>query len=129
MILPSYANSNSEGPSYTGSQNATIQASNVDASSAAGTSAPDGCDVSPFPSRYCSVKGCKALVPGDCFYKMCEPCRDRYRGYGITKRAKWKQERVTANATLDILREAEDKRRAEAGLSVIIVPSSHRVRY
>ncbi|KAH7924925.1 hypothetical protein BV22DRAFT_474677 [Leucogyrophana mollusca] len=47
---------------------------------------------------------------------MCEPCRNRYRSYGITKRAKWKESRSAANAELDALREEEDKKRAEAGL-------------
>ena len=72
------------------------------------------------PSRFCSVKGCKAMIPGDYFFKMCEPCRDRYRGYGITKRAKWRAERVAANAELEALRIEEDKRRADEGLPVCI---------
>lgn len=70
------------------------------------------------PTRYCSVKGCKAAMPRDYFFKMCQPCRDRYRGYGITKRAKWRAERVAANAELEALRVEEDKRRAEEGLPV-----------
>lgn len=49
---------------------------------------------------------------------MCEPCRDRYRGYGTTKRAKAKRDRLAADTELGILREAEDKRRIEAGLPV-----------
>ncbi|KII84619.1 hypothetical protein PLICRDRAFT_57585 [Plicaturopsis crispa FD-325 SS-3] len=69
-----------------------------------------------YPPRFCSVKGCKTIMPGDYFFKMCEPCRDRYRAYGITKRAKWKRERVETDAELEKLREAEDKRRADAGL-------------
>jgi hypothetical protein len=73
---------------------------------------------SSLPPRFCSVKGCKATIPGDYFFKMCEPCRDRYRVYGTTKRAKWKNERVLANASLENLREKEDKRRLEAGLPV-----------
>ena len=72
------------------------------------------------PSRYCSVKGCKAMIPGDYFFKMCEPCRDRYRAYGITKRAKWRAERVAANTELEALRIEEDKRRADEGLPVRI---------
>ena len=73
------------------------------------------------PSRYCSVKGCKAQIPVDYFFKMCEPCRDRYRGYGITKRAKWRAERVAANTELEALRVEEDKRRADEGLPVRIL--------
>jgi|ERR1700722_46337 len=69
-------------------------------------------------SRFCSVKGCKAIIPNDYFFKMCEPCRDRYRGYGTTKRAKAKRDRLAADTELGILREAEDKRRIEAGLPV-----------
>lgn len=29
------------------------------------------------PARYCSVKGCKAIIPNGYFYKMCESCRER----------------------------------------------------
>ncbi|TFY67156.1 hypothetical protein EVG20_g4040 [Dentipellis fragilis] len=47
---------------------------------------------------------------------MCESCRDRYRGYGNTKRVKWKRERESAMAELDRMRETEDRRRADAGL-------------
>lgn len=70
------------------------------------------------PPRLCSIKGCKALISGHSFYKMCEPCRDRYRNYGITKRAKWKQEKQIAVAELQKAREEEDQRRAEVGLPV-----------
>lgn len=70
------------------------------------------------PVRYCSVKGCKAAIPNNYFFKMCEPCRDRYRAYGITKRAKCRAERVAANTELEALRIEEDKRRAEEGLPV-----------
>jgi hypothetical protein len=73
------------------------------------------------PSRFCSVKGCKAMIAADYFFKMCEPCRDRYRGYGITKRAKWRAERVAANAELEALRVEEDNRRADEGLPVRIL--------
>ncbi|KAJ2925011.1 hypothetical protein H1R20_g12071, partial [Candolleomyces eurysporus] len=54
---------------------------------------PAGGNVSDGSPRYCSVKGCKAVIPGSYEYKMCPPCRTRYRGYGITKRKKWKAER------------------------------------
>ncbi|KAL0067164.1 hypothetical protein AAF712_005734 [Marasmius tenuissimus] len=66
--------------------------------------------------RYCSIKGCKAVLSAESSYKMCTPCRDRYRNYGITKRAKWKAERVAFDQELEKLRYAEDERRAEAGL-------------
>ena len=49
---------------------------------------------------------------------MCEPCRDRYRNYGTTKRAKWKKEKETTATHLHNLREEEDKRREENGLPV-----------
>ncbi|KAK7683193.1 hypothetical protein QCA50_013866 [Cerrena zonata] len=69
-----------------------------------------------LPHRYCSVKGCKAVVPGDSFFKMCEPCRNRYRSYGTTKRAKWKREKEAAVAELQKIREDDDERRATVGL-------------
>jgi hypothetical protein len=61
------------------------------------------------------------MIAADYFFKMCEPCRDRYRGYGITKRAKWRAERVAANAELEALRVEEDNRRADEGLPVRIL--------
>ncbi|PCH44922.1 hypothetical protein WOLCODRAFT_165497 [Wolfiporia cocos MD-104 SS10] len=70
-----------------------------------------------LPPRYCSIKGCKALVPGNSFFKMCEPCRDRYRNYGTTKRAKWKREKEVAVAELEKMREETDKRRTDEGQS------------
>ena len=73
---------------------------------------------SSLPHRYCSIKGCKAVVPGNSFFKMCEPCRNRYRSYGTTKRAKWRREKEVAVAELQKMREEEDKRRAENGLPV-----------
>ncbi|KAJ3473979.1 hypothetical protein NLI96_g12717 [Meripilus lineatus] len=69
-----------------------------------------------LPHRYCSIKGCKAVIPGNSFFKMCEPCRNRYRSYGTTKRAKWRKEKEVVVAELQKLREDEDKRRAENGL-------------
>ncbi|CAL1709103.1 unnamed protein product [Somion occarium] len=69
-----------------------------------------------LPHRYCSVKGCKAVVPGDSYFKMCEPCRNRYRSYGTTKRAKWKREKEAAIAELQKLREEDDRKRAALGL-------------
>jgi hypothetical protein len=71
-------------------------------------------------SRFCSVKGCRTLVPRDSYYKMCERCRNKYRNYGTTKRAKWKRTRNATSLDLDSLRELENKRRAEAGLSVSV---------
>ncbi|KAH9926696.1 uncharacterized protein B0H18DRAFT_1005159 [Fomitopsis serialis] len=75
----------------------------------------DGQDES-TPPRLCSIKGCKALVAGSSFFKMCEPCRDRYRNYGITKRAKWKHEKRIAVAELQQVRDDEDQHRAQVGL-------------
>ena len=71
-----------------------------------------------LPHRYCSIKGCKAVVPGNSFFKMCEPCRNRYRSYGTTKRAKWRREKEVAVAELEKMREEENKRRAERNLPV-----------
>jgi hypothetical protein len=87
--------------------------------------------------RFCTVKGCKAIIvesTGTFFtiqyctfftefievypYKMCQPCRSRYRNYGITKRAKWKTEREAFHRELEGLRAKEDLRRAANGLPV-----------
>lgn len=106
----SYASSGSQASEADDSMDIDVQ--HVPKASNIPSSAPVG------PVRYCSVKGCKATIPNDYFFKMCEPCRDRYRAYGITKRAKWRAERVAANAELEALRIEEDKRRAEEGLPV-----------
>jgi hypothetical protein len=78
------------------------------------------------PPRYCSVKGCKAVIPGSYEYKMCPSCRTRYRGYGITKRKKWKAERQAFEHEMVELRRAEDERRKANGLPVgpeiILIP-------
>ncbi|KAJ7024383.1 hypothetical protein C8F04DRAFT_1131746 [Mycena alexandri] len=81
--------------------------------------APQGSDGKP---RFCSVKGCKAAILESTAvypYKMCRPCRDRYRNYGITKRAKAKKEQETWNRELEGLRVKEDLRRAENGLPAL----------
>ncbi|KAF9029147.1 hypothetical protein BDZ89DRAFT_1065672 [Hymenopellis radicata] len=70
-----------------------------------------------LPPRFCSVKGCRTVIDGSYPYKMCEPCRDRYRNYGITKRRKWKAERVAFEQELDNLRDVEDERRRGLGLA------------
>ncbi|KAK0203931.1 hypothetical protein DFS33DRAFT_1335526 [Desarmillaria ectypa] len=74
-------------------------------------------DGTPLSPRFCSVKGCKTIIAGSYAYKMCEPCRNRYRSYGITKRAKWKAERAAFEQELETLREVEDERRKGAGLA------------
>ncbi|KAJ7109820.1 hypothetical protein C8R44DRAFT_800634 [Mycena epipterygia] len=91
--------------------------------SASGASDPTGAGTIPQPAngrpRFCSVKGCKAIILESMEvypYKMCQPCRTRYRDYGITKRAKWKAEREAYDKELEGLREKEDKRRADNGL-------------
>ncbi|KIY44908.1 hypothetical protein FISHEDRAFT_61586 [Fistulina hepatica ATCC 64428] len=65
--------------------------------------------------KCCSVKGCKNLLPDTYTFKMCALCRDRYRSYGVTKRAKWKSERDTFERELTALRIAEDTRRLANG--------------
>ncbi|KAH9059617.1 hypothetical protein EDB87DRAFT_1621960 [Lactarius vividus] len=70
-------------------------------------------------SRYCSVKGCRSLIGGDYLFKMCVPCRNRYRGYGMTKRSKWKRGREIAAQELERVRVEEDARRARQGLPLI----------
>ncbi|KAJ7651545.1 hypothetical protein DFH06DRAFT_1207340 [Mycena polygramma] len=73
--------------------------------------------------RFCSVKGCKATIleTTEVYpYKMCQPCRTRYRNYGITKRAKWKAEREAFQRELEGLRAKEDLRRAANGLPPLV---------
>ena len=69
-------------------------------------------------SRYCSVKGCRNVIGGDYLFKMCVPCRNRYRGYGMTKRSKSKRGREIASQELRRVRAEEDTRRAQQGLPV-----------
>jgi hypothetical protein len=69
-------------------------------------------------SRYCSVKGCRNVIGGDYLFKMCVPCRNRYRGYGLTKRSKFKRGREVAAHELRRERAEEDTRRAQQGLPV-----------
>lgn len=80
-----------------------------------------------LPARFCSVKGCKAVIPGSYEFKMCPSCRTRYRGYGITKRRKWKAEREAFSVELNNLRVDEDNRRKDKGLPVCLVPLSFSV--
>ncbi|KAI0305269.1 hypothetical protein B0F90DRAFT_1180665 [Multifurca ochricompacta] len=70
-------------------------------------------------SRYCSVKGCRNVIGGEYLFKMCVPCRNRYRGYGMTKRSKWKRGREIAAQELDRVRAEEDARRVQQGLPLI----------
>lgn len=67
-------------------------------------------------ARYCSVKGCHVVLAAQYPYKMCEPCRNRYRGYGITKRRKWKEDRVAYEHELEGLLAQEEERRQAEGL-------------
>ena len=69
-------------------------------------------------SRYCSVKGCRNVIAGDYLFKMCVPCRNRYRGYGMTKRSKSKRGREIAVQELRRVRAEEDSRRAKQGMPV-----------
>ncbi|OSD08132.1 hypothetical protein PYCCODRAFT_1456033 [Trametes coccinea BRFM310] len=91
-----------------------------------GPTVPVGATVPPvdgqLPPRYCSIKGCKTLIPGNSFFKMCEPCRNRYRNYGTTKRKKWRKDKELAVQELQKLREEEDKRRALQGLPPLPLP-------
>ncbi|TFK68545.1 hypothetical protein BDN72DRAFT_675058 [Pluteus cervinus] len=68
-------------------------------------------------TRVCSVRGCKTIMQAHYQYKMCEPCRGRYRKYGTTKRAKWKAERAAFDRELSELRKIEDARREKEGLA------------
>jgi hypothetical protein len=71
-------------------------------------------------SRYCSVKGCRNVIGGDYLFKMCVPCRNRYRSYGMTKRSKSKRGREVAAQELRRVRAEEDTRRAQQGLPVSV---------
>ncbi|KAJ7269343.1 hypothetical protein B0H12DRAFT_33564 [Mycena haematopus] len=111
-------------PSVSDSTNTTVSTSGAETFSAPTTtggpippnSEGQTSDVRP---RFCSVKGCKAIIVESIEvypYKMCQPCRNRYRNYGITKRAKWKSEREAFLRELEVLRVKEDERRASNGL-------------
>ena len=54
----------------------------------------------------------------DYLFKMCVPCRNRYRGYGMTKRSKSKRGREIAAQELQRVRAEEDMRRTQQGLPV-----------
>ncbi|KAI0252912.1 hypothetical protein BJV78DRAFT_1281257 [Lactifluus subvellereus] len=69
--------------------------------------------------RYCSVKGCRTVIGGDYLFKMCVPCRNRYRSYGMTKRSKCKRGREIAAQELERVRAEEDARRTQQGLPLI----------
>lgn len=70
------------------------------------------------PKRLCTVKGCKAMIGVSYEFKMCPPCRTRYRIYGRTKRAKWKMEREAFELEMSALRVLEDEGRKKEGLDV-----------
>lgn len=44
--------------------------------------------------RICTVKNCHNPVPVDYFWKMCQPCRDNYRVWGIKKRKRRREKRL-----------------------------------
>ncbi|KAF8215766.1 hypothetical protein K438DRAFT_2008051 [Mycena galopus ATCC 62051] len=97
------------------SPNASVSGSAVPGPVATDGAIPQSSDGRP---RFCSVKGCKAIIVETIEiypYKMCQPCRNRYRNYGITKRAKWKSEREAFQRELEMLRVKEDERRALNG--------------
>nr|GAT43609.1 predicted protein [Mycena chlorophos] len=81
---------------------------------------PSGLELEPPAApRYCSVKNCKIIILDtleDYPYKMCRSCRDRYRGYGITKRKKSKASRADHDKELEAKLAREDERRAKDGL-------------
>ncbi|KAJ7594976.1 hypothetical protein C8J56DRAFT_928129 [Mycena floridula] len=79
----------------------------------------DEISMDPASSRFCSVKGCRHILDVSYSFKMCEPCRDRYRLYGTKKRAKWRAERKAFDKELDDLRLAENERRQTLGLPPI----------
>ena len=44
--------------------------------------------------RICTVKNCHNPVPVDYFWKMCQPCRDNYRTWGIAKRQRRREKKL-----------------------------------
>ncbi|VDC07400.1 unnamed protein product [Peniophora sp. CBMAI 1063] len=79
------------------------------------------------PTRYCSIKGCRQVLPAEHSYKMCQSCRDRYREYGNVKREKWRKNKEAALASLEEARLAEEQRRKDAGLpSLAELPAHER---
>lgn len=124
-----------------GSQGSIITADSDNQSYDIATATQDTSSTSPVDgsTKFCSIKGCKAVIPGLSFvlsrlphatnvvhfpasyaFKMCPSCRVRYRTYGITKRAKWKAEREAFDRELADLRYMEDERRKVAGERVCI---------
>ncbi len=108
LTLPPLDPSNDSEDAY----NPTTEQTDGIATSSSTTARPSG------QSRYCSVKGCRNVIGGDYLFKMCVPCRNRYRGYGMTKRSKSKRGREIAAQELRRMRAEEDSRRAQQGLPV-----------
>ncbi|KAI1798109.1 hypothetical protein LXA43DRAFT_933980 [Ganoderma leucocontextum] len=104
----------------------TVPGLNLRTRVTSGPTVPPGPSDGPLPPRFCSIKGCKTLIAGNSFFKMCEPCRDRYRSYGTTKRAKWKREKEVVVAELHQLRDKEDARCASEGLSPLSPPHNEQ---
>jgi hypothetical protein len=73
---------------------------------------------STLPPRYCSIKGCKRVISGDYLFKMCQPCRNRYRAYGTVKRTKWKENRQSALVNLEAQRAEDERHTLERGSPV-----------
>lgn len=97
----------------------TEEGKEIQSTPASSDAAPQ--DSNEGPTRLCSVKGCKSALPPSYEFKMCPPCRTRYRSYGNTKRAKWKTEREAFDREMAALRAFEDKRRELEGLPVDLV--------
>lgn len=74
-----------------------------------------------IPPRFCSVKGCKTVLPGSLCYKMCEPCRDRYRSY--KKHKKGKRDNNMDAPGLELQHVQGD--RAELSVCVLIFSEKH----
>jgi hypothetical protein len=106
-------------PSSSNSQDTNdLDATSAQADDVATSSSTTPRSLGQSQSRYCSVKGCRNVIGGDYLFKMCVPCRNRYRGYGMTKRSKSRRGREVAAQELRRVREEEDTRRAKQGLPV-----------
>lgn len=45
--------------------------------------------------RICTVRNCHNIVPVDYAWKMCASCRDNYKTWGVSKRAKQRERRLS----------------------------------
>ncbi|KAE9409617.1 hypothetical protein BT96DRAFT_931775 [Gymnopus androsaceus JB14] len=91
--------------------------------SPAGNSPSPVNDADPATRRCCSVKGCKTLISRRCVSRA----EIGIAGYGVTKRKKWKAERLAFDKELEALQLHEDERRRKEGITVSIFSIIKRI--